>query len=180
MAKKKTFEKVVIYIMVLVMLFSVVAVTVVLIVSEKNQKPELSEEDLAKITQEDPSTPQAEALPAPEFTLPEGAVAELKIIDITPGTGDEVKPGATVKVHYHGVRASDGVVFDSSYERGEPIEFSLDGVIAGWQEGIPGMKVGGKRQLNIPSAKAYGEEGAGSDIPPNTDLVFVVELLEIK
>ncbi|MCE7936572.1 FKBP-type peptidyl-prolyl cis-trans isomerase [Candidatus Saccharibacteria bacterium CPR2] len=162
------------------MFFSVIAVSVILVISEKSKQPELSEEELSKIVEEESNQSNAQSLPPPEFTLPEGDVAELQIIDLVEGSGDEVNPNATVKVHYHGVRASDGFVFDSSYEKGEPIEFPLNGVIAGWQEGIPGMKVGGKRQLNIPSDKAYGEQGAGEDIPPNTDLVFVVELLEIK
>ena len=88
------------------------------------------------------------------------AVTELQIEDTQVGDGAECPPGATVNVHYRGT-LMDGTEFDSSYSRGEPIEFPLGNLIQGWQEGIPGMKVGGKRKLTVPFAKAYGERGAG-------------------
>ena len=108
-----------------------------------------------------------------------GPVASLQIVDETVGTGAEAKAGDTITVHYKGTLAQSGVKFDSSYDRGEPITFSLNGVIEGWQKGIPGMKVGGKRRLIIPSSMGYGAQGSGSTIPPNTDLVFEVELLGV-
>jgi FKBP-type peptidyl-prolyl cis-trans isomerase FkpA len=97
---------------------------------------------------------------------------------ITQGSG--VKPAAsdTVSVHYEGTLI-DGTVFDSSYERGEPAQFPLGGVIPGWTEGIQLMNVGSTYRLYIPSALAYGEQGAGSSIPPNSALIFKVELLSI-
>jgi len=105
----------------------------------------------------------------------------LETWDVKEGTGDAVKPGGRVKVHYTGWLTDDkGTVFDSSVTRGEPIEFPLTGVIKGWQEGIPGMKVGGVRRLKIPADLAYGKRGAGGAIPPDATLVFEVELLEIK
>lgn len=105
--------------------------------------------------------------------------ASLKIEDLVVGTGKECPKGATVKVHYRG-SLTNGTEFDSSYARNEPIEFSLGRVIRGWQEGVPGMKVGGKRKLTIAPDYAYGAAGAPPDIPPNATLIFEIELLEVK
>lgn len=106
---------------------------------------------------------------------------ELKIDDIVVGSGNEVKDGDKVSVHYKG-SLTNGTEFDSSYSRNQPFEFSvgMGEVIKGWDVGLVGMKVGGKRKLTIPSALGYGEQGAGDDIPPNSTLIFEVELLEIK
>jgi len=111
----------------------------------------------------------------------EGGVDELKIEDILEGVGSEVKNGDTISVHYTGTLV-DGTKFDSSLDRNEPFSFTLGegAVIAGWDKGILGMKTGGKRRLIIPPQLAYGEEGAGSDIPPNSTLIFEVELLDIE
>ena len=104
----------------------------------------------------------------------------LKIEDIQVGQGAEVKKGDTVVMHYKGT-LTDGTQFDSSYDRGEPFEtvIGVGQVIQGWDEGVPGMKVGGKRKLTIPPDMGYGASGAGP-IPPNSTLIFEVELLEIK
>ncbi len=105
---------------------------------------------------------------------------QLVIDDLVLGTGkpcESVK--ATVKVHYRGT-LMDGTEFDSSYARGQPIEFPLRNLIQGWQEGIPGMKVGGKRRLTIPWAKAYGERGSPPTIPARADLLFEIELLGVR
>jgi len=98
---------------------------------------------------------------------------------IKDGTGKTPKATDTVKVHYHGTLI-DGTVFDSSVQRGEPISFPLNGVIPGWTEGVQLMKVGDKFQFTIPSALAYGEQGAGGAIGPNSTLIFDVELLGIE
>jgi FKBP-type peptidyl-prolyl cis-trans isomerase FkpA len=100
----------------------------------------------------------------------------MQIEDLVVGTGAECKPNATVKVHYRGTLLN-GTEFDSSYKRGKPIEFALEDLIQGWQEGIPGMKVGGKRKLTVPWQKAYGERGHPPAIPPKSDLIFEIELL---
>ena len=110
-------------------------------------------------------------------TLPSG----LQIGDIAVGTGDEAKAGNMVTVHYTGTLI-DGTKFDSSLDRGTPFTFSLGvgQVIRGWDEGVSGMKVGGKRRLTIPPDLGYGSQGAGNVIPPNATLVFEVELLGVK
>jgi FKBP-type peptidyl-prolyl cis-trans isomerase len=108
-------------------------------------------------------------------------VSDLTIEDVTVGDGEEAKEGDTVSVHYKGT-LTNGKEFDSSYGRNQPFEFTLGvgQVIKGWDMGVVGMKVGGKRILTIPSELGYGATGAGADIPPNATLVFEVELLEIK
>lgn len=109
-----------------------------------------------------------------------GGITELGIEDISVGDGKEAQKGDTVSVHYTGTLLN-GEQFDSSYDRGEPFSFTIGegGVIQGWEQGIPGMKVGGKRKLTIPADLGYGETGSGS-IPPNATLVFEVELVEVQ
>lgn len=102
----------------------------------------------------------------------------LVIVPLKEGTGASPKDTDTVKVHYRGTLV-DGKEFDSSYKRGQPAEFPLNGVIKCWTEGVQKIKVGGKAKLVCPSTIAYGERGAGATIPPNATLVFEVELLEI-
>lgn len=114
-----------------------------------------------------------------DFT-PVAKVSTLEKIDIQVGTGDEVKSGDTVTAHYTGAIAATGQIFQSSLDGGQPIPFGLDNVIKGWTDGVPGMKVGGKRRLLIPAAMAYGATPpSGSNIPANADLVFDIELVKI-
>ena len=116
----------------------------------------------------------------PEIDFPEGpAPTELVIEDIVVGDGAEAVPGGTVTVHYVGVEYDTGEQFDASWDRGQSITFPLNGLIAGWQEGIPGMRVGGRRQLVIPPAMAYGEAGSGHRLSGKT-LVFVIDLLDVS
>lgn len=113
-----------------------------------------------------------------DFT-PIDHVDELQIIDIEEGTGETVQTGATITAHYTGALCKNGIIFQSSHDFGKPISFGLDQVIKGWTNGVPGMKVGGMRRLVIPSAMAYGSARAASNIPPNSDLVFDIELIGI-
>jgi FKBP-type peptidyl-prolyl cis-trans isomerase len=116
----------------------------------------------------------------PEIDAPEGpAPDQLEIVDIVEGSGDEATPGATVNVHYLGVEYDSGEEFDSSWNRGQSINFPLTSLIAGWQEGIPGMKVGGRRQLTVPPHQAYGPAGSGHRLSGKT-LVFVIDLLGVS
>jgi FKBP-type peptidyl-prolyl cis-trans isomerase FkpA len=105
----------------------------------------------------------------------------LKYEDLEAGAGNPAKPGQKAKVHYTGW-LTDGRKFDSSLDRNDPFEFTLGAgmVIRGWDEGVAGMKVGGKRKLHIPPDLGYGARGAGGVIPPNADLVFEVELLGLR
>ena len=107
------------------------------------------------------------------------AVVELEIIDTDPGTGEEVKPGATITAHYTGALVKSGIIFQSSHDFGDAITFGLDQVIAGWTRGVPGMKVGGSRRLVIPAEQAYGASSPAPNIPANSDLVFDIDLVAI-
>lgn len=113
--------------------------------------------------------------------LKEDEIKELRIVEVQEGTGEVAAAGKSVSVHYTGT-LFNGTKFDSSLDRGQPFVFTLGAgqVIQGWDMGLQGMKVGGKRKLIIPSHLGYGAQGAGGVIPPNAVLVFDVELLEVK
>jgi peptidylprolyl isomerase len=116
----------------------------------------------------------------PKVTPPTGtAPTKLEKKDLVTGTGKEAKAGETVTVNYVGVLYKGGKVFDASWKRKEPFQFKLwqGAVIKGWDEGVPGMKVGGRRELVIPAELAYGKTGSPPAIPPNAPLVFVIDLL---
>lgn len=122
--------------------------------------------------------PQKPAVDPIQGTSP----AELAITDITVGDGPEAKEGQTVDVHYVGVAHSTGKQFDASWDRGEAFSFPLGKghVIAGWDKGVQGMKVGGRRRLEIPPKDGYGTRGAGGVIKPNETLIFIVDLLGVR
>lgn len=130
-----------------------------------------------------PCVPLADPLPAgaPAVPVKEGPPpAQLLKEDLKPGAGATVGANDTVTAHYIGVSCSTGKIFDSSYSRNAPVPFSLNGVIKGWKEGIPGMQVGGQRLLGIPSDLGYGPTGNPPDIAPDEPLWFVVEIVETK
>ncbi|MES2876626.1 MAG: FKBP-type peptidyl-prolyl cis-trans isomerase [Patescibacteria group bacterium] len=110
---------------------------------------------------------------------PVSKVTELQTIDVIEGTGDVAPQGAKITAHYTGALCADGTIFQSSHDFGDPITFGLDQVIKGWTVGVPGMKVGGTRRLIIPSDMAYGSVRAAANIPPNSDLVFDIELVAL-
>ena len=119
----------------------------------------------------------------PEIEFPYGdPPTALDIRDINEGDGPEAKRGQTVRVHYVGVAFSTGEEFDASWNRGEPLEFRLGAgrVIPGWDQGLIGMKVGGRRQLTIPPDLAYGDRGAGGVIKPGETLIFVCDLVDTR
>jgi peptidylprolyl isomerase len=111
---------------------------------------------------------------------PGQTVSELQIIDTKEGNGEAVPRNATITAYYTGALASDGTIFQSSHDIGRPITFGLNQVIKGWTNGVPGMKVGGTRRLIIPANEAYGPNSPSSNIPPNSDLVFDIELVSIN
>jgi len=116
----------------------------------------------------------------PEIDAPEGPAPEqLEVVDLIVGDGDEAQASSTVDVHYLGVSYDSGDEFDSSWSRGESINFPLRNLIAGWQEGIPGMKVGGRRKLTVPPHLAYGAAGGNHPLSGQT-LIFVIDLLGVK
>ena len=118
----------------------------------------------------------------PEIDFPGGEPpAELEIKDIWEGDGPVARAGDNVRVHYVGVAYSTGEEFDASWDRGEPLAFRLGAgrVIAGWDQGVQGMKVGGRRQLTIPPDLAYGDRGAGNVIAPGETLIFVCDLVSV-
>jgi FKBP-type peptidyl-prolyl cis-trans isomerase len=110
---------------------------------------------------------------------PRDGVSELEIIDLEVGTGEEVRPGATITAHYTGALVKNGVIFQSSFDFGKAITFGLDQVIKGWTTGVPGMKVGGTRRLIIPAEMAYGSHSPAKNIPASSDLVFDIDLIAI-
>jgi peptidylprolyl isomerase len=119
----------------------------------------------------------------PEIEFPEGEPpSSLTVVDEIVGEGPEAAAGQTVTTHYVGVAYSTGEEFDASWNRGEPLSFRLGvgQVIAGWDQGIAGMKVGGRRRLVIPPDLGYGSRGAGGAIKPNETLIFVVDLVDAR
>ena len=118
----------------------------------------------------------------PEIDFPGGEPpTDLQITEVWEGNGAEAKAGDMVQVHYVGVAFSTGEQFDASWDRGDPLRFQLGvgQVIAGWDRGVQGMKVGGRRQLIIPPDLAYGDRGAGRDIAPGETLIFVCDLVSV-
>ena len=137
-------------------------------------------EPATPLTCDPPSGENTDMATKPTPAVPDAPATELTCQDLVVGDGEEVvNSNDTVTVHYVGVAQSNGKEFDASWG-GEPATFSLTGVISGWTEGIPGMKVGGRRLLTIPGDKAYGPGGNPPDIGPNDTLVFIVDLLEVN
>ena len=151
-------------------------------VATTNSTLPAEEPDLASAAGK-PCVPLADPLPpgAPSVPVKVGPPpTQLVVEDLKVGTGATVSPTDTVTVNYIGVSCSSGKIFDSSYARGQPATFPLSGVIKGWTDGIPNMKVGGQRLLGIPPEQAYGKQSQPPTIGPNETLWFVVEMVEAK
>ncbi|GAA3825373.1 FKBP-type peptidyl-prolyl cis-trans isomerase [Nocardioides panacisoli] len=130
-----------------------------------------------------PHTPRVDGMEKPEIDFVDPTPpTDLVVTDVTVGDGEEAKAGSKVSVHYVGVAHSTGEEFDASYNRGAPLDFQLGvgQVIAGWDQGVQGMKVGGRRQLVIPPHLGYGDRGAGGVIKGGETLIFVVDLLGVS
>ncbi len=171
MIKRKSLKR---YLMIIlpIIIFSVLFIFIM----DKTNPTDSNEDGYEEYTQEELEE-LAESMESTSDST--GDFEEFIVEDIEVGNGIEVKEGDVLKVHYIGTLI-DGTQFDSSYDRGEPFEFTIGegSVIEGWDEGLIGMKVGGKRKLSIPSELGYGEIGSSS-IPPNAGLIFEVELIEI-
>jgi peptidylprolyl isomerase len=138
-----------------------------------------TEESTAPAKKSEPATKKTK----PKVTVPKGPPPKLLVVkELEEGTGAEAKAGAQVTVQYVGVSYKDGKEFDSSWSRHEPFSFNLGAgaVIPGWEQGIEGMKVGGRRELIVPPELAYGEAGSPPAIGPNETLIFVVDLLAVE
>lgn len=177
MSNTKPHQRVFALIAALLFLVTTVGVTASVIWQAKSENNKNNEANTAKQeSQED----KLQGTNLENFT-PVTSVDKIQATDLKVGDGEEVKPGATVTAHYTGAVATNGTIFQSSHDFGEPIEFSLNEVIKGWAEGVPGMKVGGTRRLVIPADLAYGATPPeGSGIPANAPLVFDIELTAVK
>ncbi len=155
---------------------SALAIVVIYTMATQNKKPSNSAANQAK---ENTVQNKLQGTKLANFT-PVASISQLQEIDTTPGTGATIKAGNTITADYSGAVASTGVIFQSSKDTGQPATFPLSQVIAGWSQGIPGMKVGGTRRLLIPAALAYADKPPqGSGIPASADLVFDVTVTKI-
>lgn len=180
-------QRIFILLIVVVFFLTSVAFTIFVIYEQsKNNDAQSAQESIQKQLEEQTKQqeeanksqePKLEGTKLANFT-PVGTVESLQIVDLKEGTGDPVAAGATVTAHYTGALAKDGTIFQSSYDAGKPASFSLKQVIKGWQEGVPGMKVGGERRLIIPASMAYGSQEQ-QGIPANSDLVFDITLVAV-
>jgi FKBP-type peptidyl-prolyl cis-trans isomerase FkpA len=158
---------------------SALAIVVIVTMATQNKKPTDSAANPTNQSKENTMQNKLQGTKLAGFT-PVASIPKLQQVDTTPGTGATVQPGATVTVDYTGAVAATGVIFQSSKDTGQAVPISLKQVIAGWSQGIPGMKEGGTRRLLIPSALAYGPKSPpGSGIPANADLVFDVTVKKI-
>lgn len=182
MVKRK--DRAVAWFFAIIFIVSSSALTIIVIltmIQDNNQKNAAKSAETTNQQEAKPVDPakQLQGKPLAGFT-PIASIPELQKIDTTPGTGKEVKAGDTVTVDYTGAVAATGIVFQSSLDSGQPAQLSLNQVIEGWKQGIPGMKEGGTRRLLIPAALAYaGTPPQGSNIPANADLVFDVTVKKV-
>lgn len=142
------------------------------LVTKKDQKTDTSQQEAQAQVSDKVGKPMD------NFT-PVDSVPALQVTDLKVGDGAEAKAGGNISVEYVGALAKNGLVFDAS-PSGQPVELSLAQVIQGWQQGVPGMKVGGTRRILIPAALAYGDQSPAASIPPNSDMVFDITLVKVN
>ena len=172
-------HRIVTFILAVLFIGSTIGIVVYYVLQNRNLQQQQAAINSALQQQNKPQEGKLQGSPLQNFT-PIAKIDALKTEDTKEGTGAEVKKGDTITAHYTGAVAATGTVFQSSHDSGQPISFSLNQVIAGWGEGVPGMKVGGIRRIYIPASLAYGANPpAGSGIPANADLVFDVEIVKI-
>lgn len=159
-------------------LFASLATSVAVIYTLATQKKKNPPATTANNTQQQPEKSTLVGTKLANFTPTTTPVTELQTTDTKVGNGAEAKTGSNISVLYTGALVSDGTIFDASPTA--PVQLGLDQVIKGWQQGIPGMKVGGTRRLIIPAALAYGAQSPSAAIPPNSDLVFDVTLVSVQ
>jgi FKBP-type peptidyl-prolyl cis-trans isomerase len=161
-------------------IFTGVGIGVISVFQQMHQNDQTTKQDNSASKDNKVNNNKLEGTQLSNFT-PVAKVDSLQKVDEVVGNGAEAKADSTVTAHYTGAVASTGKIFQSSFDSGSPIDFPLNGVIKGWTEGVPGMKVGGTRRLLIPASLAYGANPpAGSGIPPNADLVFDITLVGVK
>ncbi len=181
MSAQNNTQRIFILVIVAVFFLTSVAITISVIIDAARNKDAETSTTASESADLQKQLDQLQADQTKTVQPAEGATMELQSTDTVPGTGAEAAAGKSVTVHYTGT-LKDGTKFDSSVDRGQPFTFNLGGgqVIKGWDQGVVGMKVGGKRTLVIPAALAYGEQSPSPTIPPNSDLVFTIELLNVQ
>ena len=178
MASKK--DRAFVLVMAAAFLFTTIGTSVALIWSMINENKKPTTTNTAQTQAATKPNPNALKGKQMQNFTPVAKVDQLQVTDTKAGTGEAVAAGANVTVDYTGAIASTGKVFESSLDSGQKATFGLDQVIAGWKEGLVGMKVGGERRLLIPAAQAYGAQSPSADIPANSDLVFDITLYSIN
>ncbi len=172
-------HRIVTFILAVLFIVSTIGIVVYYVIADKNQRRDQAA--LQEAIKQQTNTTQGAKLQGTQLQnfTPNANITVLKTEDTVVGTGKTVAAGDTVTVHYTGAVAATGKIFQSSKDSGAPIPLSLNQVIKGWSDGIPGMKVGGTRRLYIPADQAYGANSPSADIPANAALVFDVELVGI-
>lgn len=175
----KRWQRVVIFIIAILFILTSATLTIFALVDNSNSSNNATANE-SQQAQNNTNTTKLAGTKEPNYTPEVGPMSKLTYRDVKVGTGQTVTASDTVTADYTGWLAKTGVIFDGSVDHGGPQTFPLSGVIPGWTQGIPGMKVGGTRELMIPASLAYGATGQPPTIPPNSDLVFDVTIVSVS